>query len=382
VLILTAIFAALLAGSLAYCVLIVVASRRYLSVPLPVAETTPPISVLKPLCGHDEGLEENLRSIFVQDYPAFEILFAVHRADDPAVAVLEKMCLEYAGSVEARLLITGDSPVPNAKAHSLKRLVREARHELLVMCDSDVRVKPDFLQRLAADFQDPRVGLITCPYRAVAGRSIWSRLEAVGMNTELLGGVLVARMLEGMRFALGCAVGVRRSVLRVMGGFEDLQEYLAEDFVMGQRAAELGHTVLLSSCVIEHRIGSQGMKKNLGHRLRWARSTRRSRPSGYWGQIFTYPLPWALLLCAIQPSAWPAVVLTVLLRLWAAWACADVVHDRLTRRQWWLLPAQDMIGFAIWICGFVGGTIVWRDRECTLLRDGRMEVKAEDLAVG
>lgn len=371
--ILTAIFAALLAGSLAYCVLIIVASRRYLSVAKPVAGPTPPISLLKPLCGLDEGLEENLRSFFAQDYPVFEILFAVHRADDPAVALVEKIRNEYAGRVETRLLITGDSPVPNAKAHSLKRLVREARHELLVMCDSDVRVNPDFLQRIAAEFQDQRVGLITCPYRATAGRSLWSRLEAVGMNTELLGGVLVARMLEGMRFALGCAVGVRRSVLDAMGGFEYLQEYLAEDFVMGNRAAELGHTVLLSSYVIEHRIGSQGMKKNLGHRLRWARSTRRSRPVGYWGQIFTYPLPWALLLWAIQPMAWPVVVLTMLLRLWAAWAsAADVVHD--ARRQLWLLPAQDLLGFGIWICGFLGGTITWRNRECTLLRDGRMQV--------
>ncbi len=373
--ILTTIFAALLAGSLAYCVLIIVASRRYLSVATPATGPTPSISLLKPLCGLDDGLEENLRSFFAQDYPAFEVLFAVHRADDPAVALVEKIRNEYAGRVETRLLITGDSPVPNAKAHSLKRLVREARHELLVMCDSDVRVTPDFLRHMAAEFQDQRVGLITCPYRAMAGRSVWSRLEAVGMNTELLGGVLVARMLEGMRFALGCAVGVRRSVLDSMGGFEYLQEYLAEDFVMGHRAAELGHTVLLSSYVIEHRIGSQGMKKNLGHRLRWARSTRRSRPAGYWGQIFTYPVPWALLLWATEPAAWPVVILTMLLRFWAAWTSATgVVRDPLTRKQLWLLPAQDLLGFAIWICGFLGGTIVWRNRECTLLRDGRMHV--------
>src|SRR5258708_15587030 len=169
--ILTAIFAALLAGSLAYCVLIIVASRRYLSVAAPIAGTTPPISLLKPLCGLDEGLEENLRSFFAQDYPAFEVLFAVHRADDPAVALVEKIRNEYAGRVETRLLITGDSPVPNANAHSLKRLVRDARHELLVMCDSDVRVTPDFLRHMPAEFQDQRVGLITCPYRAIAGRS-------------------------------------------------------------------------------------------------------------------------------------------------------------------------------------------------------------------
>jgi ceramide glucosyltransferase len=195
------------------------------------------------------------------------------------------------------------------------------------------------------------------------------------MNTELLGGVLVARMIEGMRFALGCTVAVRRRVLEEMGGFGYLQEFLAEDFVIGQRAAELGHGVLLSSYVIEHRIGSQGIMRNLGHRLRWARSTRRSRPAGYWGQIFTYPLSWAFLLCATHPGTWPVVVLTLLLRSSAAIATARyVVRDPITQKQWWLLPLQDLIGFLVWISGFVGDTIVWRDRKCTVLRDGRLHV--------
>src|SRR5712671_5165126 len=273
--VLIAVLAALLAGSLVYCVLVIIASRRYLSVAAPAAGTTPPVSVLKPLCGHDEGLEEKLRSFFLQDYPVYEILLAVHRMDDPAVAVAEKIRQEFSTTVESRLLVTGESPVPNAKAHNLKRLTREARYELLVMADSDVRVNADFLSRIAAEFNDPQVGLLSCPYRAVAGPSLWSRLEAIGMNTELLGGVLVARMMEGMRFALGCAVAARKSVLDSMGGFEYLQEFLAEDFVMGNRAAEMGHRVLFSSYLIEHRIGSQPLMQNLKHRLRWARSTRR-----------------------------------------------------------------------------------------------------------
>ncbi len=285
------------------------------------------------------------------------------------------MMSEYAGKVKSRLVVTGESPIPNAKAFSLNRLVREASHELLVMSDSDVRVSPGLLAHLAKELQEPGVGLITCPYRAVAGSSVWSRLEAIGMNTELLGGVLVARMLEGMRFALGCTVAVRRSVLNDMGGFGYLQEFLAEDFVIGQRAAQMGHNVLLSSFVIEHRIGSQRMKSNLGHRLRWARSTRRSRPAGYWGQIFTYPLSWALLLWACYAEAWPAVLLTLVLRSGAAAATAYyVVRDPLFRKQWWLLPFQDVLGFLVWIGGFLGDTIVWRDRKCTVLRDGRLHV--------
>jgi ceramide glucosyltransferase len=375
--ILTTALAVLLTGSLVYCVLIMVATRRYLSAGLPTPGDKPPVSVLKPLCGHDDGLEENLRSFFVQDYPEYEVLLGVHRRDDPAVPVAEKIMDEFSGRISARLIVTGESPIPNAKAFSLNRMVREARYDVLVMSDSDVRVKPCLLSDLAQEFQEERIGLITCPYLAVPGASVWSRLEAIGMNTELLGGVLVARMMEGMRFALGCTVAVRRGVLKDMGGFGYLQEFLAEDFVIGQRAAELGHGVLLSSHVIEHRIGSQGMMRNLGHRLRWARSTRRSRPAGYWGQIFTYPLPWALLLCAVHHSAWPTILLTFALRCGAAAATARyVLRDPVTQKQWWLLPFQDAIGFLVWIGGFVGDTIVWRDRKCTVLRDGRLHVNS------
>jgi len=372
-----AILSTLLAGSLVYCVLVMVATQRYLRAKLPPSGGTPSISIVKPLCGRDEGLEENLRSFFVQDYPDFEVLLAVHRESDPAVEIAEKVIREFSGKIRARLIVTGESPIPNAKAYNLNRLVREAAHDLLVMGDSDVRVQPDLLARLAREFEDPRVGLITCPYRAVGGRTVWSRLEAIGMNTELLGGVLVARMLEGMKFALGCTAAVRRNVLEEMGGFAYLQEFLAEDFVLGHRAAELGHEVLLSSAIIEHRIGSQSMLRNLSHRLRWARSTRRSRPAGYWGQIFTYPLPLALLLWAVYAPAWPALLLALVLRGGAAIATSEsVVRDPVLRRQWWLLPVQDMLGFLVWIGGFLGDTIMWRDRKCTVLRDGRLQVNS------
>jgi len=373
----TAVLAILLAGSLVYCVLVVVAARSYSRVKTPAAGLLPPISIVKPLCGFDEGLEENLRSFFVQDYPNFEVILGVHRADDSAAAVALALIREYAGRVDARLVVTGESSIPNAKAYSLNRLVREARYDLLVMSDSDILCRPDLLKILAAEMQDQRVGLITCPYRAVAGASLWSRLEAIGMNTELLGGVVVARMIEGMKFALGCTLAVRRSVLEEMGGFAYLQNFLAEDFIIGRRADELGHQVLLSSSLIQHRIGSQRMLPNLSHRLRWARSTRRSRPMGYWGQIFTYPLPIALTLFTLRHSAWPVVLFTLALRSGAAVATARfLLKDPLFRRQWWLLPIQDVLGFFVWMGGFLGDTIIWRNRKCTVMRDGRLDVNA------
>ncbi len=364
---------ALLVGSLVYCVLAVIAARRYLAVRRPGLSAAIPISILKPLSGHDEGLEENLRSFFEQEYPEWEILFAVHRADDPAIPVVEKLRSEFPAGPPARLIVTGEPPGPNAKVFSLECMTEEARHRLLVTSDSDARVTPRLLKTLASEFEHEDVGVVTCPYRAVPGGSLWSQLEAIGMNTEFLGGVLVARMLEGMKFALGPTMAIRREVLERMGGFARFQDYLSEDFVIGKLAAEMGYRGLLSSYRIEHRIGSQPFGTNMRHRLRWARGTRRSRPLGYWGQVFTNPLPLALLLWALKPGWWPLVVLTAVFRAAAAWAVAGwVLHDPLTRKRWWLVPVQDLLSFIIWIAGFFGNTILWRGRKCYLCPDGRL----------
>src|SRR5580700_7690525 len=360
---LVALLILLLVGSWVYCVLSSVAARRYLAISPPPLTDPRPISVLKPLCGQDDHLEENLRSFFTQDYPNYEILFAVDRMDDPAVAIVDKVRGEFPHGPKVHLIETGDPTVPNRKAHSLGRLVPRAQHSILVMSDSDVHVPPDLLRRVAAEFQDLSVGVVTCPYRAVPGRGFWSRLEAIGMNTEFLAGVLVAWLVGEMNFALGPTLAARREVIEAMGGFSDLGNYLAEDFEIGNRAPQLGYRVVLSSCVIEHRIGSQTFKRNLQHRLRWARSTRRSRPAGYWGEIFTNPIPLAVLLCLTQPKWWPLVAVTVLFRALAAWSSAGwVLHDPLTRRRWWLIPLQDMISALVWLVGFFGNTINWRGR--------------------
>jgi len=365
---------ALVAGSLVYCVLTILAAVRYRAVRPPELRAAAPISVLKPLAGLDDGLEANLGTFFEQSYPRFEILFAVRSPEDPAIAVVERLRTRYPG-VPSRLIVVGEPPYPNAKVYSLARMLAAAEHDLLVMADSDIRVTPDMLSTIAAEFQDARLGLATCPYRAVPGRSFWSTLEAIGLNTEFLGAVLVARMLDGMKFALGPTIAARRQTLERIGGFDAVKDYLAEDFVMGKLAAERGDGVILSSYVIEHAIGAQPFAANMRHRLRWNRSTRRSRPWGYIGQVFTNPLPPALLLCAVKPEWWPVLALTALARAAAGWATAGhVLRDPLTRRLWWLTPLQDIASFLVWIAGFFGNTIVWRGRKYYLLPDGRFEL--------
>jgi ceramide glucosyltransferase len=366
-----AVFLAVLSGSVVYSFMQTIAALRYLRVRPPTLLGAEPISILKPLAGLDLDLESNLRTFFEQDYPLFEILFAVRIESDPAVQVVLRLQKEYS-SIPSRLIITGEPPYPNAKVFSLERMLAAADNDLLVMSDSDIRVTPDLLRTAAAEFQDARVGVATCPYRAVPGRSFWSRLEATGMNTDFWGGALVARMLEGMRFAVGPTIVARRHVLQSIGGFVRLKDYLAEDFVMGKFAADAGHGVILSSYVIEHHIGSASFSENMAHRLRWTRSTRRSRPAGYIGQLFTMPFPLALLVFAFSPAWWLVLPVALVVRVLAAY----MVSGRVLRAKlnWALVPIEDLIGFFFWMAGFFGNTISWRGRRYRLFADGRFEL--------
>jgi ceramide glucosyltransferase len=270
------------------------------------------------------------------------------------------------------LVLTGEPPYPNAKVFSLDCMLAASSNDLVVMSDSDIRVTTDFLRTVAAEFQDSVLGVATCPYRAVPGESFWSRLEATGMNTDFWGSALVARMLEGMHFAVGPTITARRRVLQSIGGFARVKDYLAEDFVLGKFAAEAGHGVILSSYIVEHHIGSATLRQNLAHRLRWARSTRRSRPAGYVGQLLTMPLPLALLVCAASPAWWPVLPFTLIVRAAAAYTVsARVLRARIS---WLLLPIEDMLGFCFWIAGFFGNTISWRGRRYRLFADGRFEL--------
>lgn len=369
---------ALTAGALIYCLLTIVAAQRYRSVIPPRLESAEPISILKPLAGLDDLLESNLRTFFRQDYPAFEILFAVRSVDDPAVAVVKKLQHEFPG-VPARLFVTGESPYPNAKVFSLDLMLKQAANDLVVMSDSDIGVTPDLLRTVAAEFQDERIGVATCPYRAVPGNSFWSRLESTSINTDFIAGILVARMLEGMKFAVGPTIVARRHVLQAIGGFDRLKEYLAEDFEMGKLAAEAGYGVILSSYVIEHHIGTSNLRQNAAHRLRWVRSTRRSRRAGYVGQLFTMPLPLAAALWVWNHAWWPLAVAAVALRVVGAYVgSANVLRARI---NWLLLPIEDFIGFFFWIAGFFGRTISWRGRNYLLHTDGRFEVLAKSKQV-
>lgn len=365
---------AVLLGSMVYCVLAVIGAARYLKSRAPLLRAFPPLSVLRPLAGAQDNTEANLRSLFEQRYPGFEVLLSVHEDTDPAAAIARRVIAAYP-HVSARLIIAGPSPFPNAKVWSLRALLSEAKHETIVMSDSDIRIERDALRTLASELALPGVGLVTCPYRAFGGPRFWSRLEALGLNTEFLGGLLTARLLNGMDFAIGCTVATRRAELASIGGLENLQRFLAEDFEMGNQMRRQGKTVVLSRCIIEHHIGNDGFLKNWRHRLRWARSTRRSRRIGYFGELFTKTTVLALILWMAAPGAWGLAFLAILFRACMQWVTAVwVLEDPLVSRYWYLLPLEDVASFLTWALGFFGKTIEWRGRKLVLARDGSFEI--------
>ena len=236
----------LLVGSWVCSALIVVAARLFLRATEPAVKEFPPVSVLKPLCGWDDRLEDNLRSFFVLDYPDYEILFAVHRGDDPAAVLVRKVQRHFPRGPSVQLVETGEPIIPNAKAHSLRHLVARAKHNILVMADSDVHVPRDLLRSIVAEFCDPQVGVVTCPYRGVPGQKLWSQLEAIGINTEFLAGVLIARMLGGMDFALGPTLAAKREVIEALGGFDPEMSDHGADVDLGWRAQVVGARVLVA----------------------------------------------------------------------------------------------------------------------------------------
>jgi ceramide glucosyltransferase len=256
----------------------------------------------------------------------------------------------------------------------MEKMAESARANILVITDSDTSVAADYLWQMAAAFAPEGVGAVTNLYRGVSGADFWSRLEALGMSTEFMAGVVMANQLEGMKFTLGPSMAIRRDCLRAIGGFAAMADYLADDFVLGHWAAQAGYEVALSTHVINHHATALGFISNFKHRLRWNRSARFSRPAGYVGQGFTYGLPWSLLLALAAPAWWSGGLLLAVL---AARLCLAIelgvrlLGDRLVGQRFGLIPLQDLLSFATWLGGFVGREVIWRNERYRLLAGGR-----------
>jgi len=331
------------------------------------------VSILKPLKGTDPQMYENFRSHCLQDYPDYEIIFGVSDLNDPAADLVKKLQAEFPRR-EIRLVHCGQNLGSNTKVSNLVQMLGHARYEYLLVNDSDIRVPQDYLRRVLAPLTDPNIGLVTCPYRGIANSTLGSQLEARGISTDFLPGVLVARNIEGMKFGFGSTLAFRRSDLQAVGGFEVFLDYLADDYYIGNRLAALGKEIELSNVVVESFLPRYTMRSFFEHQLRWARTVKDVRRWGYLGLGITFVLPWAVLTVLLAGAAgWSWVLLAgALMVRWtaAAYVSGQVLHDPQTRLLAWL-PLRDTAAVLVWLASFMGRTVNWRGDFFTL-KDGKL----------
>ena len=324
----------------------------------------PPVSILKPLKGTDPEMYESFRSHCLQDYPEYEIIFGVSDPGDEAIESVRKLQQEFPDR-EIRLVVAPEILGANVKVSNLAQMLPAAQHEFLIVNDSDIRVPPDYLRRVVAPLANPNVGMVTCLYRGVAGATLGSRLEALGISTDFCAGVLAARQLEGgIRFGLGSTLAFRRTELEKIGGFNSFVDYLADDYELGKRIAGLGFAVELSDVVVETFLPSYDLGDFFAHQLRWGRGVRDARAGGYLGLVFTFGLMWATLALAASRGAlwaWIALMITLLLRFAVAMAVGRrILQDSRAWKNAWLIPPRDLIADVVWMVSLVGHTVVWR----------------------
>ncbi len=360
-----------------------VRERRRMQVARPVV-FAPPVSLFKPLHGDEPGLGAHLATFFEQDYPGeYEILFCARQLGDPGMEIAREVAARYP-QVPVRFLAVEGPPFVNAKVSSLERMEAFAAHDIFIISDSDVRVTPEYVREVMADFRDPEVGAVTCLYRGIAERGIWAKLEATGMSVEMTAGVLAADLVEGMQFLLGPTMAVRRAAVARMGGFEKLGPYCSDDFLLGNWVAALGYKVCLSRHVIDHIVLNLTLLTSLKHQVRWMKSTRFSRPKGHFGTGLTFSVPFGIIACTAAVLLRHAglgeglLLYAVLSRMVMALLVAgSVVRERSLVRTVLLYPLRDLMGFFFWAASYAGGTILWRGELYRLGEHGRMQSARE-----
>jgi ceramide glucosyltransferase len=375
-----------LVSSFVFLLLVIIAALRFkrrsvaerqvvLSFP---SDQLPPVTIFKPVHGMEERLEQNLESFFQQDYPDYEIIIGARSEDDPAILLAERIRRRYP-QLKSRIVISGPPEWPNAKVFTLDKMVPLSRNDFFVISDSDVRVDHDFLRNVIPPLFDRKLGLVTCLYRGDPASDFWSFLEALGMSVEMHSGVVTADMLEGIRFALGPAVALRRDSLDAIGGIKTTADYYSDDYVLGNKIWATGYKVVFSHYFIHHVLTPRSFVRTLGDQLRWMKSTRHSRPWGHIGSGLTFAMPFGLLglIAATALGRWDlglwflgaAFVNRVIQSLVVGWG---LLKDRRALRFCWLYPLRDLQGFGVWIASFLSHTFYWRGEIYRFTEDGKI----------
>ena len=374
---LTFVIAVILAPAWAYLVGTAVAAVRFARRATPRGPEPPPVSLLKPLHGAEPGLYENLRSFAQQDYPVVQMVLGVNDANDGALPVAQALIRDLPASDIALVL---DPPVrgSNLKVANLENMLAAARHDILVISDSDMRVDRRYLGAVTAPLHDPRTGLVTCLYEGVSTGGIWSELGALHINFGFLPSALVAAELGIGHGCFGATIAMRRETLERIGGLARLRDELADDRRIGDAVRAQGLAVLLSSYVVEARVSEPSFTSLWQHELRWARTVRAITPAGFAGSVLTHPVALAALAAAASRFGLTPAILLVLSCL-LRWASALIIAGALafTTAGLWLLPVRDALSFAVFVASFFGRRVCWRDQLFHVDASGRMTVKGD-----
>ncbi len=340
----------------------------------PDSEFRPPVSNLKPIHGLDPDAYENFASLCRQNYPDYELLFCVGSRDDAAVPILEKLQRDFPERA-IRVIVSSKRAGVNDKVMKLAQLVGEAKHEFLVINDSDVRVDPDYFRTMIAPLRNRDAGAVTCFYLSSDEATFADNLHTVGMLSDFFAGVLVAWQLDGVKFALGTSIATTRTHLAEFGGYDALVNRPADDLLVGRLIAEHGHLVELLPYSVWTVADFGSMSQLLHKRLRWIVVMRHMRPWGHFGLIFTHGLAWSLAAIAVHPTLAVAVAYLgtyLALRLAMTWTIgAWGLGKRGLWKQMPLIVAWDAVAFCIWLASFTRNSIRWRDGDYRLL-DGQL----------
>ena len=362
-------------SALVYYLLALWAVRRFRRRPAANHGFTPPVSILKPLHGLDPQIYECLRSHCVQEYPEYEIIFGLDDKNDPALPVVQRLQQEFPQHA-LQIVICPQVLGANRKVSNLVRMLEHARHQYVLINDADICVPPDYLRRVMGEFRDPKVGVVTALYRGLPGRTLASRLEALGI-ADFAAGVLVAPMWFGsMDFALGSTVAMSRHALDAIGGLRPLVDHLADDYELGQRISHAGFKVVLANVVVDTALPDYSFRGFFRHQLRWARTIRAVRPWSYFGTVLSFGLPWAVLAVIAAGSSlarwcWALLVAVALARIAVTLATAYVLRDRRLLRDLWLIPLRDLLAVLTWAGAYLSNTVEWRGQRF-ILKDGKL----------
>ncbi len=354
-----------------YCLCIYGAYRFLSSRRTKAPEYSPPVSFLKPLRGSDREMYESFRSHCLQDYSGeWELVFGVMKADDLAVADVERLRREFPEK-SIKLVICPQKLGTNLKVSNLIQMLPHSRYEHIIINDSDIRVASDYLRQVMTPFADVKVGMVTAMYRGVPGRTLGSKLEAIGISTDFHAGALAAQVIEGgIHFAFGSTLAFTRRALNGIGGLDPLVDYLADDYELGYRISGANFKVVMATAVVDTFLPDYSLRDFADHQLRWGRSTRDSRPTGYMGMVLTFGVPWALLAMIVSWGAtWAVALLGVALaaRYAVVWSVGwRTIRDGQLKRLWPLVPVRDMAALLLWVLSLSGRTIVWRGDEFRL----------------